>query len=154
MLNRDTRIPATAVLGTIILERIFDVLVLLVLLVVAALASGWESPWTGPLAALGVAAGVLFIIAAAATSGAIKLPSPAASALKRLLRRPFGGALLRISTSLGAGSARLVGPLDGHHPGPVRGLVADGSHRLFPRAEGVRHPRRWLLARHRRNLRI
>lgn len=103
VLNRETRIPAPAILGTIILERVFDVLTLVGLLALAGLATGWNSPWNAPLTGLAAAAAAAFAIMYMAASGGIKTSNPAVSALARLMERPFGGALTRLTASLTGG---------------------------------------------------
>ena len=52
-LHRAAGIPRSGALGTIVAERLFDVLTLLLMLGVAAVASGWENPWAGLLGLLG-----------------------------------------------------------------------------------------------------
>ncbi len=100
VLSRATRIRAPAILGTIILERVFDVLTLMVLLVLAALASGWRSPWNAPLAGLAGAAVVALAVMYMVVSGLTKPSNPVISRLMRLAERPFGGALTRLTASL------------------------------------------------------
>ena len=100
VLNRETRIPAPAILGTIILERVFDVLTLMGLLALAALATGWNSPWNAPLTGLAIVAAAAFAIMYAAAAGVVTPSNPAVSALAGLMQRPFGGALTRLIASL------------------------------------------------------
>ena len=107
VLNRDTRIPATAVLGTIILERIFDVSSFLVLLVVAALASGLGITVDRSLGRFGCGRRGPLYHRRRATSGAIKLPSPAASALNGSCAARLGARCYEFRHLWEPGSARL-----------------------------------------------
>ena len=100
VLNRETRTPAPAILGTIILERVFDVLTLIGLLVLAALVTGWNSPWNAPLIGLAIAAVAAFVMMYMVASGLIRPSMPGVAALVRLMQRPFGGALHRLFRSL------------------------------------------------------
>ena len=82
VLHRDTGIPRSGALGTIVAERLFDVLTLLLMLGVAAMASRWENPWAGllGLVGLGAALGLVAVYLVAARS--VTLPAR----LSRLFR--------------------------------------------------------------------
>lgn len=100
VLNRETNTPAPAILGTIILERVFDVLTLMGLLALAALATGWNSPWNAPLIGLAIVAAAAFAVMYMAASGLIRPSMPGVSPLVGLTERPFGGALTKLIRSL------------------------------------------------------
>ncbi len=147
VLNRETRIRAPAILGTIILERVFDVLTLVVLLVLAALASGWRSPWNVPLAGLAGAAVVAFAIMYMMVSGLIKPSSPVISTLRRLAERPFGGAVTRLISSLIEGfrsvaSGRALVTILGLSVGSW--LIESAVYFLVLRAFGIHEGGYWL----------
>ena len=103
VLNRDTKMASPAILGTIILERIFDVLTLMILLSLAALASGWRSPWNVPLAGLAVGAIAAFVMMYLVVSGLIRSSTPIISNLVRILERPLGGGIPRLVSLLTQG---------------------------------------------------
>ena len=74
ILHRDAGIPRAGSLGTILVERLFDVLTLLLLLGVAAIASGWENPWAGAFGLAGIAAVVGLAVTYAIAARAVSLP--------------------------------------------------------------------------------
>ena len=86
VLNRDSRLPSAAILGSIVLERILDVITLLLLLALAAALSGWNSPWTGPLVGLGAAAALALAVVYMWAAGLLERLVPVAASL-----RPFAG---------------------------------------------------------------
>lgn len=87
ILHRDAGIPRSGSLGTIVVERLFDVLTLLLMLGVAAMASGWEEGWTGllALAGAGAAGGLVVIYLIAARS--VRLPGPLARLARPVVDR-------------------------------------------------------------------
>ncbi len=91
VLHRDTGIPRSGAVGTIVAERLFDVLTLLLMLGVAALVSGWENPWAGLLGLLGVAAAlglvVVYLVAARSVILPTRLSRPFVPVVGRLPRR-------------------------------------------------------------------
>ncbi len=74
ILHRDAGIPRAGSLGTILVERLLDVLTLLLLLGVAAIASGWQNPWAGAFGLAGVGAVVGLAVTYAIAVRAVMLP--------------------------------------------------------------------------------
>ena len=74
ILHRDAGIPRAGSLGTILVERLLDVITLLLLLGVAAIASGWQNPWAGGGGLAGVGAVVGLAVTYAIAARAVTLP--------------------------------------------------------------------------------
>jgi glycosyltransferase 2 family protein len=98
ILHRDAGIPRAGSLGTILVERLFDVLTLLLLLGVAAIASGWENPWAGAFGLAGIGAVVGLAVTYAIAARAVALPG----SLERRWR-PWRARLPQRVVELGAG---------------------------------------------------
>ncbi len=107
VLHRDAGIPRSGALGTIFAERLFDVLTLLLMLGIAAAASGWENPWAGLLGLVGLGAAlglvVVYLIAARSVSLPAPLARPGRTVINRLPRR-----LVDVAEGLLAGFANVA----------------------------------------------
>lgn len=147
VLHRDTRLPSAAVLGTVLIERMLDVLALLLMLALAALASGWRSPWTTPLAVLGVAAALGMVVAYLLAAGVIHRSTPGLTAMRALAERLLAGRPARLMASFIAGfrtvaSARAMLPVVALSL--VSWTVEAGVYYLVLRAMGIEAGGFWL----------
>lgn len=75
VLHRDAGIPRAGSLGTIVAERLFDILTLLLMLGIAAVASGWENPWAGLLGLVGIGAAASLVVAYLIAARSVTLPA-------------------------------------------------------------------------------